>query len=228
MPVLNNPKYELFAQARARGLTLKESYIAAGFKSQNPKSQARMAVDIGNKPQVLERIYEIQTERAERSTKAITYERDDVIRELWETYHAAREEGKHAAAKGCLELLGLERGMFPRQSKTLTGKIDPIAGMDDAALLTYIGQAFKELGMEVDLGFLAAGLGIDGAAAAAGGEGQEPSLPEAQHVPAVHEAERLLQPGGIEGGTTPDGREPAGKDSRGSLRDGVPSDRPLS
>jgi phage terminase small subunit len=73
MPVLSNPKHELFAQEVAKGVPLEAAYVKAGYKA-DAKNAARLTKNDG----VRTRIDEIMTRAAEKA--GITIER--VLTEL--------------------------------------------------------------------------------------------------------------------------------------------------
>ncbi len=60
MPVLQNPRHEAFAQARARGVRLEDAYEAAGYTPGNGHA-SRVAL----REDVAERIAELRAEQAE-------------------------------------------------------------------------------------------------------------------------------------------------------------------
>ena len=55
MPILENPRHEAFAQARAKGAGLDDAYEAAGFAPGN-KHASRLAL----RPEVAERVMELR------------------------------------------------------------------------------------------------------------------------------------------------------------------------
>jgi hypothetical protein len=60
MPILQNPRHETFAQARAKGALLDDAYEDAGFAPGNGHA-SRLAL----RPEVAERIGELRAERSE-------------------------------------------------------------------------------------------------------------------------------------------------------------------
>ncbi len=59
MPVLQNPRHEAFAKARAGGVCLQDAYEDAGFVS-----SAAHASRLASQPEVAERIAELRRDRA--------------------------------------------------------------------------------------------------------------------------------------------------------------------
>src|SRR5450631_922212 len=88
MPILENPRHELFAQELATGKSASEAYALAGFKpSRKNASRLRAKEDIGR------RVQELQAVSA-RST-AITIE--SICAELDQANQVAMERGQAAA-----------------------------------------------------------------------------------------------------------------------------------
>jgi phage terminase small subunit len=73
MPILPNPKHELFAQERAKGLSAGQAYVAAGF-SKNDSNAARL----NRNEQVVSRVAELLAVAADRNGITI----DRIISEL--------------------------------------------------------------------------------------------------------------------------------------------------
>jgi hypothetical protein len=59
MPILQNPRYETFAQARAKGALLEDAYELAGYVPGNSH-----ASKLAQRPEVAERIGELRAELA--------------------------------------------------------------------------------------------------------------------------------------------------------------------
>lgn len=102
MPVLANPKHELFAQELAKGLPASTAYVTAGYRAHDGNA-ARLS---GNE-RVRARVDELQAAAA--STVAVTVA--DIIRQLDEDRAFAKERGSAAAmvsaSLGKAKLLGL-------------------------------------------------------------------------------------------------------------------------
>ena len=133
MPVLENPKHEMFAQGLASGLTIDKAYEQAGFKP----SLANGCV-LKNKPHILKRIKELLEEREkihqEATAKAIeatSLSKEWVLARLKENAERALQiipvmgpdgpsgEYKYegSVANRALELIGKELQMFKDISK---------------------------------------------------------------------------------------------------------------
>lgn len=108
MPVLSNPRHERFAQAIARGKTQHDAYSAAGFEpNQKAKDVRSNAGKLARKPQVAERIAELQGKQAQRigiTVDALVAELDDMLKLAKRVKHPAAGVGA-ILAKG--KLLGL-------------------------------------------------------------------------------------------------------------------------
>lgn len=110
MPILANPRHEAFAAARANGLRVFDSYIAAGFEG-NPTA----ASQIETRPEVRARVQELiqekqekrrQVESASGAGESISdLDRAWVLRELKINVRKAQESGQVSAANKAIELL---------------------------------------------------------------------------------------------------------------------------
>lgn len=77
MPVLKNPKHEIFAQGVAKGMTAVAAYAAAGYKPHlgNP---ARLL----SENDIRSRVFEIQSAVNERAIKAMALTKGDIVAQL--------------------------------------------------------------------------------------------------------------------------------------------------
>lgn len=107
MPVLRNYKHERFAQGIAKGKTQPEAYAYAGYKAADPKNLQVNSGHMARRPDVAERIAELQAKQAERIGITV----DDLIRQLDEMYLLARNIKQPSAGVGAVlakgKLLGL-------------------------------------------------------------------------------------------------------------------------
>jgi hypothetical protein len=106
MPVLTNPRHELFAQLVVSGKSLTESFLSAGFSQGNAASCARR---LSRNEQVRTRIAELQSVAAQVAITRATIDRDWVLSGLREIAENGESEGARVRA---LELCGKELGMF--------------------------------------------------------------------------------------------------------------------
>lgn len=89
MPVLDNPRHEMFAQALASGKTADEAYTTAGFKPNRGNAATLKA-----KQSISDRVAEIQAIAAERAAVTI----DSLTDELEEARAIAVSEKQSSAA----------------------------------------------------------------------------------------------------------------------------------
>ena len=75
MPVLSNARRELFAQEIAKGRTITEAYVVAGYKD-NDGNAAKMA----NHPEIIDRVKEITGNAAIRAEVSISRFTQDLVR----------------------------------------------------------------------------------------------------------------------------------------------------
>lgn len=146
MPVLDNPKHELFAQALAKGKTQAEAYELAGYKPSEPNASRLTRHD-----KVQARVAEIQGRAAERAeiSKAWVLEKlvenaaramqhKAVLDEDGEPIGEYRYEG--GVANRALELVGKELGMFVDRKEIRTGQLDDL----DATEREQLRQALRD------------------------------------------------------------------------------------
>ena len=112
MPTLENPRYELFALARARGALLEDAYEDAGYAPHNGHASR-----VANRFEVRARIAELRREQSqveEASPRAI-------VEALVRMAHASEKLNTAAGAKearvNLLEAFRLEREMAERRQR---------------------------------------------------------------------------------------------------------------
>ena len=141
MPVLANPRHELFAQEVAKGTDCAEAFVIAGFKN-NPGNARRLKLNEA----VAKRIEAIQLERAEisakinakaveRAAEALAIDKEWIMGRLKENAERAMQavqakgpDGQPvgdfkydgSVANRALELLGKEIGMFIDRTENKT------------------------------------------------------------------------------------------------------------
>jgi hypothetical protein len=157
MGALTNPKWELFAQARARGLSVQECYKAAGYIGESHKAAYR----ISGRPEVAARVTEIQDEMATASVTRAGLDREWVLQRLKKNIERAEQtepvlgrDGKPTGEyryngsvvnKG-LELAGKELGMFADRFifQDLDGELE---GMEPEELRAFVKGVACEVGL---------------------------------------------------------------------------------
>lgn len=186
MPVLKNPKWELFAQELAKGTTADEAYQLAGYKPNRGN-----AATLKQNQSILDRVNALLAERekmhGQSTSKAIeraaltkewviTRLMDNALVALGEVpVRVSQEEGKPAveefareapAANRALELLGKELGMFVDRREI--GKPGQFSQMSEHELDDFIAQRKAALGGSI------------------GGEGTSPVQKEVRKSSRVH------------------------------------------
>lgn len=113
MPVLANPKHELFAQALARGSDKTAAYVSAGYEG---KAAGKSAWKLANRAHISARVGELVQQFTERdrdamlaAAKELQIEKSAIITELWmNATQPDRDKRDIAASNRALELLGKE------------------------------------------------------------------------------------------------------------------------
>lgn len=111
MPVLRNPKHELFAQAVAKGVSGTLAYQQAGYDVADNvacASGARLLAKVN----VRSRVEELKERIAERVVARAAMSKLEIIAALEDNATEARASGQHGPANRAYELVGRERGMF--------------------------------------------------------------------------------------------------------------------
>ena len=143
MPALANPRYEMFAQCLARGLTQVESAAKAGFSNAGGN-----ACTTAKRPEIIARVQELQQERLneldtgsttifsgsaadvehqeamERALQTGSIDRGWIVAQLLENARLARQVSQFAASNAALIALGKEIGMFQENSGEKNKKKD--------------------------------------------------------------------------------------------------------
>lgn len=112
MPVLENPKYERFAQELAKGKTADEAYAKAGYRA-NRGNAATLKANQSISGRV-EEIMERKAVRAEVTVQSLT----DMLRDDREL---ARQLGQAAAAKSCVDSIAKLHGLIIDKSEVRVG-----------------------------------------------------------------------------------------------------------
>lgn len=165
MPILNNPRYEIFAQEIAKGHSCDKAYITAGYRPSRANAHT-----LRNKKDVLERINELLARResmyAESTVKAveeaaltkawvISHLRENALKALGKIpVRVSKSEGSPAieefdwhptAANRALELLGRELNMFIERHEV--GDPGEFARMTDDELNSTLGKFARAAGL---------------------------------------------------------------------------------
>ena len=144
MPMLTNPRWELFAQNMASGKTADESYRLAGYKP-NRHNAARLNTN----ENVRARIAELQEAAASRAT--ITLE--TLLADAQATYRRATGAGQHSAANGSLTLIAKLLGLLVEKTENMVERDRLQADRAQRAQMASAGdllaQAAASLGVSV-------------------------------------------------------------------------------
>lgn len=146
MPTLKNTRWELFCQGLLEGKTADQAYEDAGYSP-----NAGNAIRLKGNERIQARLEELKAEAA----KFAVMDKAWVLRELRRTYEMAigerligdREDGGYgfhpAAAKGILELVGKDQGMFPDKVNIdqTNREVSPTASSHNLEILRRLGAS---------------------------------------------------------------------------------------
>lgn len=138
--LLRNPRYELYAQGIAAGLSPGDAYLKAGFKGKNASVAARK---IATRPEVQRRIEELLTNAARRSELS----RKDILDRIFQDWELARKLGQVPAALKAAELMGKEMHRMFVERKEVGGPGD-FDNKTEEELKAIIQEGLEELGWE--------------------------------------------------------------------------------
>jgi 3-oxoacyl-(acyl-carrier-protein) synthase len=130
MPVLPDPRRELYCQNRARGLNEVDAHETAGFK-RNRGNAARLNAE----ESIVSRIAELNTKAAEEAVVDATWIRKK-LKQNAEVCMTLGSTFAPSAANKALELLGKDKGMFV--DRRLIG-VRNIDDMTEEELLEFLG-----------------------------------------------------------------------------------------
>ncbi len=136
MPLLSNPRNELYAQFRAAGHSPTEAAELAGFAPNSAKKNAKR-IDSNNGVQ--SRIAELCTLAQTIPTVSAWLNRNYVLQSLKNVFDRAMEKDKLGDAIRALELIGKELGMFIERRDVTIWDGD-VSKLDDRQLATLTKQ----------------------------------------------------------------------------------------
>lgn len=113
MPVLDDLKEELYAQARAKGLPQVEAYVGAGFKADDGHA-SRYEASHGR---IGERIKEIHGKAAELVELDVAW----WLKETQSLFQRCLEDAELPTARGTLDMLGKHLGVYQRDNEQAKG-----------------------------------------------------------------------------------------------------------
>jgi len=137
MPILENARHERFAQEVASGRSQSDAYESAGFRSATPAATKANASRLMSRPEVRERVAELQVAQGRQSE----IKRGDMIDMLLADRARAHANRQIAAAVRAAELIGKMLGMFVDRREVRTGPLDELEYDELAALRAYIKAA---------------------------------------------------------------------------------------
>ena len=136
MPVLKNPRHELFAQLLASGKTATEAHQLAGFKRDRGNA-SRLATD----PEIHDRVQQITAVGAEHA--AVTVE--SLIDEAEQARRGAMGAGQYAAAVAAVKEKGVLSGKrVERRESGAPGEFVEIENMTASQLVEFIRKQAEE------------------------------------------------------------------------------------
>jgi hypothetical protein len=146
VPELKNTRHELFCHALLEGMSASDAYVRAGYK-RNDGNAGRL----NRNEQIQSRLAELKGTAA----NAAAMDKAWVLKQLKRVFEMSvgerkvgdREEGDYAfnpaAAKGVLELVGKEQGMFVDQKAVWDRRIEDLT---DAELDFLLGELQRRVG----------------------------------------------------------------------------------
>lgn len=132
--ILRNPKYEIYAQARAKGKTKLEAAQEAGYKSSGSMEK---------RPEVQRRIRELLGLAAVRTELS----RKDILDRIYDDWELARKLGQVPAALKAAELMGREMHKMFTERKEIGGPGD-FDNKSEEELRNIIFAEMRDLGWE--------------------------------------------------------------------------------
>ena len=132
MPVLANPKHEIFASELAKGRTLEEAYALAGYA----KSRSNASV-LRTNQNILDRVAELQGNVAENTQVTI----EGLILEANEVYRTAMKERQLGAANGALKLKAVFAGLYVEKSDNTHRYKNDAADWSREELVAFLDDA---------------------------------------------------------------------------------------
>lgn len=132
MPVLEDGKHEIMAQALARGMRAEAAHEAAGYKKAMNASKY-----LKRYPHILERAKELKQIAAEKNSVTVEW----LQRQWIDLAERARQEGDHANEARALENLSKYAGFYEKDNRQ---KAVPIIREADKALLQSFNIYIKD------------------------------------------------------------------------------------
>ena len=138
MPVLKNPRHELFAQALAQGMTQDKAYVAAGYKPSRFHASG-----LATKRHLKERVAELQTRNVTKRDEMAAITAESLLREAEEARQKAMELGQTSAAIQAIVAKGKLGGVWVERSERTNIKGD-LESLSDAELAAIVRQGLPQ------------------------------------------------------------------------------------
>lgn len=135
MPILANPRHELFCQNLAHGMAPTQAYVAAGYHA-----DASHAARLGSAGHIVARVHELQERRASEFIQAIPMTIPQGIEELEEARKGAMTAGKYGDAISAVVSKLKAAGLWTERSERTSVKVEA-SEMTDEELVERIRQA---------------------------------------------------------------------------------------
>lgn len=135
--ILRNPRYEIYAQGRASGLSGSEAYQKAGFQGRTGYTTLERRTEIARR---IKEILESGATRAELS-------RRDILDRIFADWELARKLGQVPAALKAAELMGKELHRMFVERKEVGGPGD-FDNKSEDELREMITKDIKDLGWD--------------------------------------------------------------------------------
>ena len=143
MPVLANPRHEIFVQSIVKGVNPREAYKSAGYDVKSEASADVSASRLLSSDKIKTRIAEIQSRSAEKVEVSVA----SLINEAELVRVAAMECGQLSAAIAAIKEKGVLSGK--RIEKQETGKPGDFSRMNDDELREFVASRARAIGVGV-------------------------------------------------------------------------------
>src|SRR3954454_8634098 len=135
MSSLSTERKELFAQARAKGLSLTASAKEAGYAN---ASAAVRGSELGRDVAVMERVTELRSKMDREVVRHAVADRDWVLTNLIEIAEEARLARDRPSATKALDLVGRELGLFVNRTMEVKSPLDALSAKELMAIVELI------------------------------------------------------------------------------------------
>lgn len=122
MPVLSDPKEEIFAQGLAQGISKTKSAAKAGFSE---KRAASTGCNLSKKPKIIARVAELQARAEDQFVLLRIIDKNSVLQGITGIINMATAEKKYGDALKGYELLGKNLRLWDRAMETIGWNGDP-------------------------------------------------------------------------------------------------------